>query len=359
MKSVDYQGLAPDQIEHIVLEMGPQDVEAAIVKMSADQVNAAFGAMDKELDHRWKKKTRAAFVGLADRESLEAAGRALSLWQALEILDISEEMGHASHVKLSPVLVGLPYRVFLSILRIATAKQLEILKHASIAEPIQHHLTVFIHEMGKEGEASYLRLHELGVELQRLNLTRLGVKELQAIRVAIDRVAASNGETIDNISTALSLAWNSNRPDLVDKLTVLKEGFVRQRQEQIGRPEAPLSGLYFILDEHLKSVYGDSADVDAAHDDESPFEALAKLGLWYLDDYWNIGLLPRVKTKGQLRLNPQKHSAQACERHRENLIATIQANLATLGLDSVGDFKTAGLYSEPLLREFIQQHRLC
>jgi len=97
------------------------------------------------------------------------------------------------------------------------------------------------------------------------------------------------------LNKALQLAWNSNRVDLIEKLSTAKETCQKFVISIIGHPRHavnPPTGLYARLEARLNAVFGnpsDPNDIEAAGNDEPAMEALVKFSIWYLKDYWDLG----------------------------------------------------------------------
>jgi hypothetical protein len=289
-------------------------------------------------------------------EELEVLGRKITASQAIEILKIhSQKPEH--QWKLSPLLVGITHSIFLEMLNIATPEQLKTLQKESANESIQHHLTVLTHDIAYATDIEEKKLEQLEQEIESID-PQFSAEDLKNITLKLQKAEIWQEKTASLISRALSLAWNTGRPDLVERLTALKEHCIRTDVFYIGIPpnqDRPTSGLYAALEKKLNEFYGnrsDPSDIEALRDDEPSIEALTKLSLWYLKDYWAIGLLPEFTKPEELELD-SSHTDYERRDHVEGLMKLTQKNLDKLGLRTVQDLKKAHIYSKAALQEYI------
>lgn len=120
---------------------------------------------------------------------------------------------------------------------------------------------------------------------------------------------------------------------------------------------AQATGLFALLEQKLNAVYGnplDPNDIEALDNSDPAIDALVKFSVWYLRDYWEIGLLPMVKNERDLDLSSRRYSERNRAEHREKLFVMVQENLERLGLDKVKDLKKARIYSRETLQDFIR-----
>ena len=85
--------------------------------------------------------------------------------------------------------------------------------------------------------------------------------------------------------------------------------------------------------------------IEALHDEDPACDALVKFSVWYLQDYFELGLLPEVTNEAELDRDPQRYRELARQR------------LHRLGLKTVGDLKRAGIFSRATLAEHVKQHK--
>jgi hypothetical protein len=285
---------------------------------------------------------------------LELAAQTLTPPQFLIIVDaISQKVLPES--KLLPLLVGLPTETFIQILTIASAPELDLLKLESVTEPIQHHLTTFSNKAEKASEQIAEDLIRIGKWIQQIDMDLISKKELGDLR---DQLSYSKGyfqELLAVIDKALAVTWNTNRLDLIEKFTSLKEHSLITLYDFIGSPrdgEEPATGMYDQLGKRFAMVFNDS---DLLKDSDPATEALAMFSIWYLKDYWRVGLLPSVKTEEDLE--PIETDDIAKRDHRQKLFSQVQENLNRLGIGTVGDLKKAEIFSQKLLKEYLSTHR--
>lgn len=298
---------------------------------------------------------------LENRRQLEAVGKTLNSEQFLDLLDSNLDGHSKDHWKISPLLVGLPHGVFLSLLTEANDTQFTILQHDSVTEPIQHHLTSLTHEIRERIEEIAHQMHQVESRIVTVDLEEISRREIAELCLRIEDVGALFEQVIDIINRALSLAWNANRTDLIEALTIEKESCQRILAIGVGHPRKGNrrpTGLFSVLDQRLSNIYGnplDARDIDAVKDDEPAMEALVKLSIWYLKDYWELGLLPNIKKAEDLDLNMATHTEEDRQEFRERLFKDAQKNLENYGLLTVKDLKENMIYSRRILQKFIRE----
>lgn len=293
-------------------------------------------------------------------EQIEVLGKKISGKEVLEVLD-SPSLLEPEHLwKLSPLLVGMPHSTFLEVLSMASPEQLKILQHEAANESIQHHLTVLVHDIAYGADMEEKQLEQIEQEISALDPKSTYFDELQGIGNKLERAEQWQSSAVDIISRALSLAWNTGRSDLVERLTDLKEHSIRTSNLYIGNPsgvdQEASTGLYSSLEKRLNEVYGNRnnpQDIEALQDDEPALEALAKLSIWYLKDYWEMGLLPEISNPRELELSAFTYSEHERQNHLQKLMEQTQANLSKLGLSTVKDLKKAHIYSKETLQQYI------
>lgn len=362
MNSKDYSIYSTEEISQLVLDMSPEEIQREIAKMAPLQVSAAIIAMECEHDQEWSEKLCAAYLGLSTQDQLVAAGKSLNFIQALEVLENSAKCDPSFTWKLSPILVGLSHPVFQQILASALKPHIEVLQHEAISESLQHHLTLFVHDASRilEEQADFLKT--LIDEITAIDPILVTQEELSQLQQNLDNSTQTYDYLLEKINKALALAWNTNRADLINKLSILKDICLKIINQQIGSPRTSTStstGLYALLEDHLNQVYGNPSnrnDIEALNDDEPAIEALTKLSLWYLKDYWEIGLLPQIKDIHSLDLESKGYSEKECADYREKLLSQIHANLEKICLSTVGDLKAAQIYSKQMLQDYIEHH---
>ena len=93
-------------------------------------------------------------------------------------------------------------------------------------------------------------------------------------------------------------------------------------------------------------------------DDEPAVEGLVKFSVWYLKDYWELGLLPGVEKQADLDIDMEKHTEAERAEYREKLFTLARDTLDQVGLSTVGDLKNAFIFSKQTLQEYINQKKI-
>lgn len=316
--------------------------------MDKEDLNAVIPLLSEQYDPEWQKKLVALVSRLSRHSDLEIIGKLASYPQILTIVDRCQDKD-----KLGPLFVGMNHSFFLEVLMNATPDQLAILKHESITEPIQHHLTLLIHEFLLIFASAEAQLKALENEIAGIDLKQISGHEILEYREKIKHFELYHHHLLEKINRCLAIAWNTNRQDLIEKFNVIKDQCQKVLKYLIGQPKTDSEqsvGLYGSLEKLLDSVYADPdhpESVESLKDSEPAIEALVKLSVWYLQDYWEIGLLPAVQTREELS-RPEI---------REKLFHDVENNLSKLGLHRVMDLKEANIYSKKTLIDYIYENR--
>lgn len=341
----------------------PNEIRDAVETLSAPQLQALIIATNENHDPHWKQKIQAVVKGLNRRDLLEEAGKALTAPQFLEVVDLLSSLKGDDHLKLLPLLIGMPLMTFVEVICTASKTQMDVLKLESVTEPIQHQLTLFCHEIAKQLHEKDTELEAMRQDFEQMDVNDIGHKELRTIFSKLEMADAIFQQVITITNKALAIAWNTNRPDLVEKMSTIKESCHKYRVFVVGHPrdeEHAPTGLFLKVEEKLAAVYGnpqDPYDIEALADDEPSIEALVKFAVWYLHDYWEIGLFPHLASSEDLELDPQSHSEQERIAHRDRLFALARENLEKLGLSTLGDLKKAQIFSKKALQEYISENQ--
>ncbi|MDP1834598.1 MAG: hypothetical protein Q8K75_01600 [Chlamydiales bacterium] len=354
MESPDFNLLSPDDAAQVAAELNAKQLEGVVAFFNPEQLQRTIQHLVAENDANWRGKIRSILRGLNQRHQLEAMGRSLSPQQMVELLEQCTDDALLRE-KLQFILVGLPQNVFESILHLADDPQLRVLKDLGTTESIQHHLTLLLHELARLADGYVTDLDELESQIDQYDVKAVRQRDIDSFVQQIEDATVFFNEGLHTIDTALGLAWNTNREDLIDRLTQLKENWLRYLQFGVGRAgtaSKPATALYAKLEHRLESIY----DAETLEDDDPAIEALAALSLWVLQDYWEVGLIPGIEDLQQLNLDPSKHDEKERALHRERLTLGVQDNLAAVGLMTVGDLKKERLYSRNMLIRFIQKH---
>jgi hypothetical protein len=362
MNERDVSTFAPEEISRLVLQIPSLELKSIIPSLTPEQVTAAIASLDKNHDTAWREKIVIIIQGLTQTKHLEAAGHALSLPQILHLFDENTKNDPEGHWKFSPLLVGMSHQLFTQMLISATPVQLNTLKQEVIAEPLQHHLTVLTHEIIHQIPEFAAKIEDLDQEIDNLNPFEIAHSDLKNIGHRIEEVYQFYEQTTSKISKILILAWNTNRTDLIEKLSVAKELSQKVIGVTIGSrrtTSTESTGLFAKLENQLNKVYGilnETQDIEALQDDEPAIEALVKFSIWYLRDYWEIGLLPTIKDPKNLELETSPYNHDEKIKFREKIYAEVSDNLAKLGLKNVNDFKKAKIFSKASLIDYISKN---
>jgi len=311
--------------------------------------------MSKTRNTKTDKSLQHAVLDIQDNAELEAFAKKLSaeeLGAALELLKNSE----AGRQKLSPILMGTPEKTFAKLLQNASPSLLFLLQQEDIADVVQHQLTLLAHTKKETLKTSLLKFSSLEHEIKHLNLDLLN-----EVWETLDSFAIALSESIKEIVPALRLVWNTRRLDLIDCFSSAKETTEKLLIFGIGHPlthDRPATGLYDILERKMLSVYGSEESENATHsfqDEEPVAEALTKLSICYLEDYWEVGLLPQIASKDLLKLEAHSSENEQAE-YRNVLLHEAKKRLEDLGLKCVRDLKYAHIYTKNALSIYIKNH---
>lgn len=328
---------------------------ADLATSSPEEIYRLMASISDLQDGEWKRKTVSLYNMIQKKEQLEAAGKAATPYQLLEI--ISSSQGSDTE-KLSAVLIGSPPLIFRRMLSLASQEQIQQLKKESGLEPLQYHLTRLLHEIGNEIDESTQAMAEIEADIDQVDPEYYSKADADLLISRLDKIARRFQNSLDEVNLLLGIAWNTNRADLIEKLNGIKDIYQKFSALVIGNPRSHSSlptGFYAKLEEKLLSIYGNPLnpkDVEALQDDEPAMEALGKLSIWYLKDYWEIGLLPAITSIDQLSLKGE-HSEQERATYRDCLFAEAKRNLEMAGLATVRDLKTAFIFSKQTLKDYL------
>lgn len=279
-------------------------------------------------------------ASLSERSQLEGLGRTLNGREFADLWPRASSVLLDNHDKLVALLVGLAPGAFSEALTLMSPEDIAALKSVALSEPLLHHLTLHSHALEQGYAALVTEVETLQQQITQLQPEYLEYSELQALLAALEAAQREIAWLVDAVGRALSLTWGCGRGELIDKLSALREQCLRCSRNVIGVARdgdtAP-TGLYQQLEQCLNRVFGvPGVDNDALHDDDPAVEALAKLSIWYLDDFCDVGLLSSA--------DPQP-VGDALQRAEEQLTRR--------GLYTVGDVKRAGIASRSILTAFL------
>ena len=312
------------------------------------------------MDTRTHQQT--LFLESQDVKEIEELARSLNLTQFLDLLNLSTQLTEGVARKLNPLLVGIPHELFSESLLQLSDEQLKILCRIGEGEPLHYHLTLLTHELSNQAKACADDIESLVKAIDTYDINRIHQTDLESFRKRMQTAADFFRVALKKIDVILALAWNSNREELIERLTSLKENWLRYVTHELGTPAAPprpATGVYERFDRHFGEVYGSNEPhpLHGLSDDDLALEALAALSIWYIEDYWEIGLLPGIEHAKHLQLDPKNYDEKARREHREQLILKARQNLESIGLKTVADLKQKRLYSKLMLMQYIEAHR--
>lgn len=359
----DFSSCQNEDIIQFASEATPAEIEKAINLLSEKQASLLFSTINDHTDKNWRKKTQAAIIGLTSRTPIEKLGSVITLAQFFSLLDSCLQVENSHHWKISPLLVGMPHEMFIEVIETIEENQLQVFKDESVTEPIQHHLTTLAHHLENEIEEGEFRIDQLYERVDQFQVEDAGLYDVLEIikEVELNLVFFERRYQISN--KALAIAWNTNREDLIESLNSIKKSYHKFILYGLGSPRSDHqepTGIFQLLEETLFAVYSNHSNLRnaaAVRESEPATEGLAMLSVWYLRDYWDLGLLPQVKDKTHLDLDLNKHSEIERVHYREELFSKVKENLALIGLSTVKDLKDRYIFSKKSLQEYIQENQ--
>lgn len=342
------------------LHMSNDEIQKSVKNLSDEELKTLIEAMNEVQTPQWRGKTRSIILGLKNSQQLEVAGKVLSVEQNLDLLDCVPIAYDSNFNKILSILVGMSPKTFAQVLSKMNEDQLQVLLQTSLTEPMQHHLTVLMHEMNHRYHLLVTELESIVQRIEKLSLDDVSRKDLIFLVKSIEEIALQFRSGIDKINKALKISWNSNRLDLIESVTSLKEKYIHTLKNFIGCPQSSggPTGLYLLFHEQLSVVYANTYEVNISEEvlnEELSTEALIKFSIWYLKDYWEIGLLPRIQSVDSLELDATYSEADRAL-HRDQLFVEVKNNLDKLHLKTIGDLKMHYIYSKRALKEYIQEY---
>jgi hypothetical protein len=328
MDIIDYKRLTREEIIRQVSEMTPHQLVHSLPQLSRSQVEAAASVM-----------TMPQFIAAVDFLGFDLQHADLFL----------------------PLLKGVPHSLLMQFLTNTSGPVLERFKQEAGSEVIQHQINTWIHDLTEQLAQQESLAEEVHKAIERLDIHQFDIERVDWILDSLATIARECASLIDGITRPLELAWNTGRADLVDKLSYLKEhalhlliDYVGKRQSANGHP----SGLHVLIEDKLNALYDAiNGNADSALTDGEPaIEGLAKLGLWYLEDYWEYGLLPSIIDRNALHLGSH-HTEKERLDYKAYLMELVRQNLTKIGFGTVADLKRARIYSPLSLKKYIGDHQ--
>lgn len=345
MASIKWKRMSVSELSTCAQAWSPQEAKDAVKSIGSSGTD-------------WEEKVRTIIEQITNKEVLTAVGTVLTPPQFYSLL------GLIDFKKMSPILVGVPHDHFRQLLVNGTQEQLRLLKQQSMSEPLQHQITLYTHEINA-------KVITLGHQYEKLNFRIEGIdpsvfepEERLHLWQELCALSQAYHELMHECSIVLLFAWNTDRADLIDQLTISKEKCHRVSRFGIGFPASgreKSSAMFKRFEEKLFSIYGnikDLKDLEALSDDEDVMEGLTKFSLWHVRDYWELGLLPNIHKVEELDLDPKAYDEKKRIDYRNLLLRQVQENLAQLGLETVSDLKKNWIYSRKSLCSYLEAHKV-
>lgn len=317
-----------------------------------------FMAKKKEIQALHEK-----IMQLKENSDLEVLGHNVkSTSQFQSILDFFNSADESERWKLFPLMIGLRQDIFSSSLQALKPNQLQILQHEASSEPVQHHLNMMSHEFSLALESLDKSAIAFKLKIEELDSEDLGMDDVEELMEEISEMSEEYKELLSCLIPALTIVWNTGRPDLVSKFSSLKEHCQKSLNEFVGINEKDWDNdLHAALAKLLNTSFGDAenpGDIAALHDDEHAIEALAKFNIWYPQDFFKVGLLPHLISSKELDLDPGRYTDEERIIYRNDLLNIARQNLEQLGLETVKDIREAGIFSKKSLADYIKNKNL-
>ncbi len=356
METPDFTLLGAEEAAQAAVRLTAKQFETQLPHFSPEQLQATLPRLTSEHDPHWQAKVGVLLQGVAQRKALEAIGRTITPQQTAELLESCADAEPLVRDRMQFILVGLRQPFFEVLLHQVSNVQLSVLRSLGNTESLQHHLTLLVHELARQAEEYALGLEDLERRIDSYDVHSVRQADIDDFLHQLQHASSYFLEGLHTIDTSLGLAWNTTRQDLIERLTQLKESWQRYLQFGIGRPgskDRPATALYQKLEQRLSGIFGNE---ERLADNDPAIEGLAALSLWVLEDYWQMGLLPKIANTTDLELDPNTHSEKECALYKERLTATAQENLQAVGLKTVGDLKREHIYSSNMLKRYVQHH---
>ncbi len=341
---------SPESIPTFLLASSLEEFEKNLPHFSYEELAESFAIARILPSPLATAKLHALIAFIDSPERLKRVGAQLTPTYLLDCLEVLNRHGlHPPH--LGALLAGLRPTIFSQALILMQASHFAYLKQAGVLEPLQYHLTQFIHEGEALAEETDREAKRFIHALPLIQPEQLTYEEWEALTQTLHLLENRLAQFLKKSSAALALAWSTDRIDLIERLSSIHESIQHLALHTVGHPESnalPPGGLYLALEQRLSTVFDDTLkEGDAA------LEGLTRLGIWELRDYWEIGLLPSVHSVLELELDPQQHNAEACLAHQHRLLSTVRQQLEHLHLRTVEDLKRARIFSKPLLNAYM------
>lgn len=345
---------SPDALKTFVSKSSVEQFKTALPGFSFSEIAESFVLLQTQLIIEPKDKLNCLMQFVDSPGNLDLLGKHFAVPHFLSFLDFLNQ--HPAYQdRLNFILVGLHPIVFSQALHFMQNSHFSYLKLEGLLEPLQYHLTQFAHEGEDLWQHINQKVEQLIQNFSFIKPEELTPDGLEALLLQIDSFKGQLLDYLERISAALSIAWHTDRIDLIEKLSSIHETLQHQFTHVIGHPSFDhfsSTGLYSTLEQMFFKIF------DATlKDEDAALEGLTRLSIWHLKDYWELGLLPFIPSTQELDLDPQRYPEEERTAHHQHLLFLVQQQLERLHIGTVGRLKKAYLFSKPLLEAYIEQHR--
>jgi hypothetical protein len=332
-----YPSFASSEWQPFIIQSSIQEFQEALPHFSPHEWPLIFYLLQVQPAIEHQEKLTHLFNHISKLDQFNLLGQSLSTASFLAF--ISFLLSHALHLKvLAPVLMHLPHPIFLESLPRFYAL-LPIIHLETLLEPLCYQLTLLMHTY-----ESHLEKMKQKIELFKQKIHSIDLSMVPSLTQEIEFIAQEGQTDLNLLETALEIAWQTERTDLIAKLSAIKEQLTHLQHYRIGSPlksNQPASGLYLLIEHALTAVFDSTLK-----DEDAALEGLACLKLWNIKDYWEVGLLPQLQ-----------YPLDSDVENIKDLMLQVQENLARLNLCQVKDLKRERLFSLELLKHYIHAHQ--
>lgn len=340
------------EMEQIVSVLTPDQIKHEVENISLEHVPLLTSLFKNEKLINWKDKFLAFFLGLKEKKEIMLFAQNLDIEQ-LKIVLLNQSLSeNDSSWKIYSLFIGLPQRLFNQIILEPAVEIQDLLKKEGITEPIQHHLNLLSHELSQAIFSKETDLEQLQNEILKIDLKTEKLINIKSLQQRIKGLCNDYRMILNLVEKALGITWNTNRTDLIEKFTWIKEHAQKALSLSIGHfsdGSIVSESLYSLLKKKIDDFYSDVEDI--LEDDDLAIEALPKFSIWYFEDYSEVGLIPKkarqkkVQEKDWVTLQP-------------TINEEVKEYLKDFGINTVKDLKDLFIFSRESLKEYIQSHKL-
>lgn len=345
--------VSPDEWALFVSQSPLENFKTSFAGFSYEEIAESFVILQTQPSTDAKNKLVSLFQFIDASKGLETLGKHLSLPRFLNLLNFLS-LNPSFHDRLPFILTGLETQIFSKALNFFQPHHLALFKDEGLLEPLQYHLTQFIHEGEGLLQHIHLEANRFENDINSTASVELSPDQLNGFIHQIDNYRNQILDFLDRASTALSIAWNTDRIDLIEKLSTINELMQHHIVAVIGHQSSdhfPSTGLYATLEKTFSKIFDSSLK-----NEDASVEGLTRLSIWHLNDYWQLGLLPHILQPEELDLDPEQFDDIKRSAHHQDLFAQVQKQLEKLKIGTVEDLKREYLFSKPLLKAYIARH---